>query len=546
VSTRKNTVWRTLALGRRVALGVVLLLLEPVCAVEAADETGSGKAGFVYQSRRTKQPMSQDRHRHVTVNCGQGRIAVFAGYARRDVQVFDVRTETFLLLKCIRGFGDFNGIFLGENRSLLVDGRQDCVFDLTTTEFTPTENTFTGKGVRWPEMVPLPDGRIFLCGGFDDLFKVVDDCAVFDAKARRFTPVGKLCQPRARATATRIANDRILIAGGCDSGDNASLDTLEIFDLSTGKSRVLDAKLKESRSAHGAVALSDGTVLLAGGAHRDLRTAEVLGGGHRDLRTAEVFDPRTGTMTPVGSMGVERFGCQTAVLPSGRVAVFGGRVDIRVVEVYDPTKRVFVVADQLLVDARACGFTATRLEDGRVLLVGGRVNDHGDELATAEIFTETEVSLRADLRSDVDDLVRQLGHAQYAVRETATRKLIEKGPDIAAELRPLLKHDDPEIRVRAGEILKALSGGGNTPKWCVEVWKDTRKLTTLWFNDCSCPKSKEDDDRRVLEVGGTADEQKATHLVVRFPPGISYELKVNLLNMIGWSRVSVIYLGGTL
>ena len=504
-------------------------------AVDRQDGTAPEKRGFSYRTRRTQQPLTGKRHRHVTVDLGQGRIAVFAGFGKQDVQVLNVRNETFQQLECKRWFADFNGISLGENKALLVDGKQDCVFDLTAAQFIPTVNTFTGKGARWPAMLPLSNGSVFLCGGLDDNFKPVDDGAVFDLETRRFRPAGKLRQLRSYPTVSRIARDRFLVVGGRDANSEVPLDTLEVFDLSAGKSEILEVKLKAPRYGHGAAVLPDGTVLLAGG--RDARQA---------LATAEIIDLAKGTTFTPQPMGLARHAPQMAALPSGRVAVFGGRSNVRVVEVYCPAERQFALAGQLMVDARSTGFTATRLEAGGVLLVGGRVNDTGEEVATAEIFTETESPATQGRRMDLDDLVRQLGDKPFAVREAAMRKLIEMGPDIAGDMRALLKHDDPEIRARAAAVLNAVTGGSETPKWCVEVWRDTRKEETLWFDDYSYTDYKKADDGRILDVEAGADKHKATHVVVRFPETVQYSQKAGILDLIGWARVSIVYLGETL
>ena len=507
-------------------------LLGPLAVVALSEGTPAREASFGYRTRRTKHAMAMKRNRHVTVDLGQGRIGVFAGFGKREVEVFDVRTEAFQLLPCTRGFGDFHGIALGRGKALLVDGSQDCVFDLSARRFIPAANTFTGAFVRWPGMVPLPDGRVFLCGAFDGRFKPVDHCAVFDPKTRRFTPAGRLRVPRAHPTASRIAGGRILIAGGCDANSNHSFDTLEVFDLAAGTSKLLPARLQEPKSYLAGVVLSDGRVLLAGGYNRT-----------RQLRSAEVYDPKTGALTRVGPLGMGRYSPRTARLPSGRVAFFGGPSNVRVVEVYCPRQRKFVLADQLLIDPRSTGFTATGLEAGGVLLVGGRINDAGDTLDTAEIFTETRPPPPPQPRADIRALVRQLGHDRYGVREAATRKLIKMGPDIAGQIRPLLRHDDPEVCARARVILRAITGGGDAPRWCVEVWGDRTNQQTLWFEDCSCGSQKNARDPRVVDIREAAARHKATRLVVRFPLETSYEQRVRLFNLAGWSAVRIIHLG---
>ena len=493
------------------------------------------EASFRYRTRRTKHAMGTKRFSHAAVDLGQGRIGMFAGFGKKDVEVFDVRKETFQRLPCTQWSSNFQGIALGDGKALLVDGTHDCVFDLPSQRFIPTKNTFRVTRVGCPAMVPLPDGRVFLCAGYDDRRKSLDHCAVFDPKTRHFAAVGKLCVPRANPTANWIGDGRILIAGGRDAGGEHCFDTLEVFDVAAGTSKLLPARLHEARSHHAGVALSDGAVLFAGGSNAS-----------GFLRSAEVFDPKTGAVTRVGSLGIERSWPRAARLPSGRVAFFGDQNDIRVVELYCPRQRKFALADQLLIDAHSSGFTVTSLKGGAVLIVGGRINNGGDTLDTAEIFTETEVPPQPQLRVEVRDLVRQLGDDEHDVREAATRKLIKMGPDISDEIRPLLRHDDPEIRTRAGVILKAITGRRAAPKWCVEVWQDKRKQQTLWFEEFSCPRGTGRRDRRLLDVKQAAAKYKAAHLVARFPSKTGHEQRVRLANLVGWSRIPIIYLGDPL
>ena len=58
------------------------------------------------------------------------------------------------------------------------------------------------------------------------------------------------------------------------------------------------------------------------------------------------------------------------------------------------------------------------------------------------------------------DLVKQLAHDEYAVREAATKKLVELGDKAVPELEEALKSDDLEVRLRAGRALRVIRGKG--------------------------------------------------------------------------------------
>ncbi|MHC4933521.1 MAG: HEAT repeat domain-containing protein, partial [Planctomycetota bacterium] len=55
-----------------------------------------------------------------------------------------------------------------------------------------------------------------------------------------------------------------------------------------------------------------------------------------------------------------------------------------------------------------------------------------------------------------EDLVRQLGDDDYAVREGATKKLVEMGEKAVPALEKALQSEDLEVRLRAGRALRAI------------------------------------------------------------------------------------------
>jgi large repetitive protein len=144
--------------------------------------------------------------------------------------------------------------------------------------------------------------------------------------------------------------------------------------------------LTEARWGHTATVLSDGRVLVVGGAGR----AFPRGGVARrpeatpppmEVRTsAEIWDPTTGTFQATGSLAGPRAGHDALLLPDGRVLVIGGWagdswLPVASAEVWDPTTGTFTSAGSLATGRS--GHTVTLLPDGRVLVVGG---------ATAEIW----------------------------------------------------------------------------------------------------------------------------------------------------------------
>jgi hypothetical protein len=137
---------------------------------------------------------------------------------------------------------------------------------------------------------------------------------------------------------------------------------------------VATSDMHEARTRHTATLLKDGTVLVAGGG----------------VASAELYDPRDGSWTMTGPLS-HVWGGQTAILlPSGKVLVLGNMMPSMVpvpidnsAEIYDPATRQWTNAEGMQIPRVL--FTATLLDTGKVLVVGGDGNDD-QTVAAAELY----------------------------------------------------------------------------------------------------------------------------------------------------------------
>jgi WD40 repeat protein len=229
----------------------------------------------------------------------------------------------------------------------------------------------------------LADGRVLIAGGgLNETDATIQDTyassEIYDPASGTFKATGSMHTARGDHTATLLSDGRVLIAGG--SNDSGNVAQAEIYDPSTGKFSVTGT-MRTARSGATAVLLHDGRVLIAGG---------FLGGTPpTSLTSAELYDPATGEFSPAGSMspGMDSTG---TLLPDGRVLIAGGRDNsgsgIASAELYDPATGKLSPTGSM--SSGRMGATATILPDGRVLIAGGS-NDTSGYLAfltSAELY----------------------------------------------------------------------------------------------------------------------------------------------------------------
>lgn len=134
-----------------------------------------------------------------------------------------------------------------------------------------------------------------------------------------FTPTGSMATARYFHTATRLVDGKVLITGGfAQNGNNCcALQSAEVYDPATGLFSPTAGDMTTGRSNHTATLLADGKVLIAGGYFLD--------GTFGPLQSAEVYDPATGTFSPTpGNMARSRYQHTATRLSDGKVLVVGG------------------------------------------------------------------------------------------------------------------------------------------------------------------------------------------------------------------------------
>jgi hypothetical protein len=288
-------------------------------------------------------------------------------------------------------------------------------------------------------VAPLPDGRAVVLGGRDGGGALVADVELFtpgpnggafslafsDARAARLG-----------ATATALADGRVLVIGGVDGAGQPQAEALLLDAAGAG---LTSAGMGQPRAEHAAVRLPDGRVMAAGGtavlgdpvsalsstdiydpvqgkfvfappmAARRHRPGLAYAGGHvlavgdvGAVPSAERFDPETSVWTTIaGPSATARADAVAVATGPGLAVVVGGGV---ATDVYTPDAQVAAGepfdAVRSVPAARA-DHTVTTLADGTLLVVGGTsrvaaalASVEGYE-ANARLFTPRASLLRA-------------------------------------------------------------------------------------------------------------------------------------------------------
>jgi hypothetical protein len=211
------------------------------------------------------------------------------------------------------------------------------------------------------------DGKVLLVGGFRDDGMPSRSIDVYDPSTGGFRAIGALSNGRYGHSATRLTDGRLFVAGGATA---TAGPWAELVDERTGESLPLGPPSMR-RFAHAATPLGNGRVLITGGA--------AIGEGGAASDTAEIFDAATGQFRMLNARMYSPRAYHSATrMPDGRVLILGGLsgpgANYELAEIFDPRTESFTAVGA--VDARERGLHATvALPDGSVLMLGGETYD---------------------------------------------------------------------------------------------------------------------------------------------------------------------------
>lgn len=236
--------------------------------------------------------------------------------------------------------------------------------------FDPTNNALQEVGSLAEARVGhtatlLSDGRVVVAGGYNGDY--LGSVEVFDLSTQRFRAAGSLVEPRSGQTATLLPDGRVLFVGGIGRGWTF-LRSAELYNPQTGRSELVGS-MNVPRESHTATLLGDGRVLIVGGHSGRRPNVEVYA-------SAELFDPRTGRFQTAGALATARHKHDSVRLTDGRVLVIGGadrtdQVHYATTEIYDARTATFAQGPSMANRRYKIAGTSILLPGGDVLVTSG-------------------------------------------------------------------------------------------------------------------------------------------------------------------------------
>lgn len=287
------------------------------------------------------KPMLQSRVHHTATLLRNGKVLVAGGYGfggfRRSAELYDPATKRWRATGHMAIPRDEHTATVLRNGQVLVAGGDDDGVALASAELYHPK---TGKwsraakfgGARYSHVATrLPDGHVLIAGGYN-AHTAVASARLYAPATGKWSTTGSMTGPRFRQTATLLTDGRVLVAGGArNTTSRGYLSSAELYDPAT-KAWSATGGAGEARYLATATRLPDGRVLVAGGR-----------GGPGYLSSAELYDPTAGSWSAPTITAAGRFRHTASLLRNGTVLVAGGYGaggPLRGAELYHPQPAV--------------------------------------------------------------------------------------------------------------------------------------------------------------------------------------------------------------
>ena len=494
---------------------------------------------------------SPNRGSHSATRLLDGTVLICGGRSNSgpvldSAEIYDPTTRTFTAIaSTMNSPRNKHSATLLANGEVLLTGGNDGTRNLSSAElYDPISQSFTllsqtlttlrnGHGAAL-----LPDNTVLIAGG--DGFGSAE---IYDPVTQSFTAIAAaMNEVRNYFTMTALGNGQVMIAGGWVATTPNSccsvVDSVEIYDPVSKIFQPLNTTMTTGRVFHAATLLSDGNVLISGGAYSAAQS------------NTEIYNPSNNTFTPAANMPRTRENHSLTTLANGDVIVIGGdaanNLDTSSPDRYLVNSNTYV-SDTPVLYAKRANHTMTTLNSGLVLIVGSSNGQSGQ--FSVEMFDPVMMSTQA---LAITTQVPRLGHSATLLNNGQV--LIAGGYDNSAEIYDppsntftLLTATMTEARTQHsaallndGRVLLAGGWNGTTNLNNAELYDPTSKtfsavpnlmnLTHSQFSMARLP------DGSVMLVGGGVD---AAAVEIYDPLSQTFTLSNLRLNVPRWGHCMV-------
>jgi Kelch motif protein/galactose oxidase-like protein len=327
--------------------------------------------------------MTTGRANFIGVTTTTSRVLVAGGYSPtftilRSAELYNPTPRTWAATGQMATPRVYHAAALRGNGQVLVSGGQTGSGSTSSAEtYNPTTGTWTtrqamSKAREGHQMTSLNGGDVLVSGGTADSSLVAQR---FSTTSATWVSAGNMLSTIIQHSATLLADGRVLVVGDTPPAGQLFQPSNNTWTATSTGSQ------PEQRSAHAAVRLANGDVVVAGGYGS--------GGG----LTTEIFRPSTNTWSRSGNLWATHASAAFGVLPNNRMLVAGdytGNSHTNA-EIFDAAWGTWRPGPSLtpFQDSISVAFP-----NGRVLIAGGR-NADGTVRNSATEFISTTTAVTA-------------------------------------------------------------------------------------------------------------------------------------------------------
>jgi len=305
-----------------------------------------------------------------------GRVLIVGGTgagAMASAEIYNPQTKTFSLTGSLHTGRDGHAATLLQDGMVLITGGYTVGSLVTAELYDPTKGTFTMVSNMHNVHIEhtatlLQDGRVLVEG--NSYSYPANAAEIYVPSLHAFTNINGTLYGGSSRMAFRLANGNVILPGGTWWWDFDPLINSEYYDPALNQFVAL-SPLHYPRTSYGGVQLLDGRIVIAGG-NGSGQTAELLNTNSLSFVAAS------------NTMRTMHWFATANRLPDGKVLVAGWSAQP---DLFDPATDGFSRTVDMLTARQY--FTATTLQDGTVLVVGGTPSGTppgGPYLASTEIY----------------------------------------------------------------------------------------------------------------------------------------------------------------